>query len=202
MTRLDYFATSLSTHIDLYQFTEEIDVQVNTSSDKLQLTAFLNGKNVSIPNLPLWMNRKLDAKFDRPEQVAFSFGYSRKIYHVKVHKHNRYKILLSNVDMCSLVSSTVNTFDDKPISLENQTQSNCSVLLVADCTRTSRFAVFATPSNQGSNSESFALEIHIDDEVIWYTPQKSGKDFIRLQNSTEIEVTALITPLGEEIDLR
>lgn len=75
---MDYFATSLSTHIDLYKFTEEIDVQVNTSSDKLQLTANLNGKNFSIPNLPLWINRKFDAKFDRPEQVAFSFGHSRK----------------------------------------------------------------------------------------------------------------------------
>lgn len=78
MTRFDYFATSLSTHIDLYGFTDRIDAQINTLSDKLQLTASVNGKNVTLPNLPLWLNRNFDAKFDRPEQLAFSFGRARK----------------------------------------------------------------------------------------------------------------------------
>lgn len=79
LTRFDYFATSLSPHIDLYGFTDQIDAQINTLSDKLQLTASVNGKNVTVPNLPLWLNRNLDAKFDRPEQLAFSFGRARKL---------------------------------------------------------------------------------------------------------------------------
>lgn len=79
LTRLDYFMTSLTPQIDLYQFTDHIDIGVNTLSEKLQLTASVNGKNVSIPNLPLWINRNLDAKFDRPEQVALSFGYTRNL---------------------------------------------------------------------------------------------------------------------------
>lgn len=104
--------------------------------------------------------------------------------------------------MCSLISSTVNTFDDKPVPLEYKIQSNCSVILLADCTRSSRFAVFTKPFNQELNSESFEIEIHIDDNVIWYKPRNDGKDFIRLENSTEVEVTSVITPFGEDIDLR
>lgn len=104
--------------------------------------------------------------------------------------------------MCSLIASTVNTFDDKSIPLKNKIQSNCSVLLVADCTRTSRFAVFTKPNNQEFNSEPIEIEIHIDDNVIWYKPRNDGKDFIRLENSTEVEITSVITPFGEDIDLR
>lgn len=78
LIRLDYFMTSLSTHTDLYKFTDHIDVELNTLSEKLQLTASLNGKHITIPNVPLWINRNLDAKFDRPEQIALSFGYTRK----------------------------------------------------------------------------------------------------------------------------
>lgn len=78
LIRLDYLATSISSQIDLYKFTERIDVLLNTFSDKLQLAASLNGKNITIPNLPLWLNRNLDAKFDRPEQIALSFGSTRE----------------------------------------------------------------------------------------------------------------------------
>lgn len=78
LTRLDYFITSLSTHTELYKFTENIDAEINTKSERLQLTAHLNGKNVTVPNLPLWLNRHFDAKYDRPEQMAVNFGYARK----------------------------------------------------------------------------------------------------------------------------
>lgn len=88
MTRLDYFSTSLSSHIDLYGFTNKINTQINTSSDKLQLIASVNGKNVTVPNLPLWLNKNLDAKFDRPEQLTFSFGRARKFANEKSHKNS------------------------------------------------------------------------------------------------------------------
>lgn len=78
LTRLDYFMTSLSTHTDLYKFTESIDAEINTKSERLQLTAHLNGKNITVPNLPLWFNCHIDAKYDRPEQMAFNFGLARK----------------------------------------------------------------------------------------------------------------------------
>lgn len=78
LTRLDYFITSFSANLDLYKFTDEINAQINTFSDKLQLTAILNGKNATVPNLPLWLNRNFDAKFNRPEQLAFSLGTARK----------------------------------------------------------------------------------------------------------------------------
>lgn len=80
MTRFDYFATSLSANVDLYKFTEQIDARVNTLSEKLQLKASVNSKNVTIPNIALWINRNLDAKFDRPEQFALSFGSAREFY--------------------------------------------------------------------------------------------------------------------------
>lgn len=78
LIRLDYLATSIATEIDLYKFNERIDALFNTYSDKLQLAAILNGKNITIPNLPLWFNRNFDAKFDRPEQLALSFGNTRE----------------------------------------------------------------------------------------------------------------------------
>lgn len=71
--------TSLSTHTNLYRFTDKIDVEIDTSSEKLQLTASLNGENVTLPNLPLWFNKNIDAKFDRPEQLPLSFGHARNI---------------------------------------------------------------------------------------------------------------------------
>lgn len=104
--------------------------------------------------------------------------------------------------MCSVVSSTVNTFDLMTIALEDKITPNCSVLLVADCTIASRFAVFVKPLKRECYPDSFALEINIDDQVIKYTPRVDGKDYVQLKNSTEIEVTSLITPLGEDVDLR
>lgn len=104
--------------------------------------------------------------------------------------------------MCSIISSTVSTFDDKPVKLEMNIESNCSVLLVADCSIKSRFALFVKPIKGESNETSFELELHVDDQVIWYTPNSNGKDFIRLNDSTQIEVDTLITPLGNEFDFR
>lgn len=104
--------------------------------------------------------------------------------------------------MCSVISTVVSTFDDKTINLEDKIKSNCSVLLVADCSTASRFAVFVKPLKRECYSDSFALEIHIDDHVIKYTPRIDGKDYVQLKNSTEIEVTSLITPLGEDVELR
>lgn len=100
--------------------------------------------------------------------------------------------------MCSVVSATVSTFDDKPILLTDYTKPNCSVLLVADCSIDSRFALFVTPTA----TNAFALELHIDDNVISYEPQQNGKDSIRLQNSTVIEVTPSTRPFGDSIDLK
>lgn len=64
--------------MDLYHFNKKIDAEINTHSDRLRLEAMVNGRNVSVPNLPLWFNRHFDAKYDRPEQIAFSIGYARK----------------------------------------------------------------------------------------------------------------------------
>lgn len=104
--------------------------------------------------------------------------------------------------MCSLISSTVNTFDDKVIPMANIIQPNCSVLLVADCSAASRFAIFVTPIQDESETKSFTLELHIDDQIVWYTPRKDGNDFIRLENSNEVEVKLLVHPLGENIEFR
>lgn len=77
--RLDYFVTALSSsEPELYKFTERINVAVNTYSEKLQLTSLVNGKNVTLPNLPLWFNQNIDAKFNRPEQLSLSFQTNRK----------------------------------------------------------------------------------------------------------------------------
>lgn len=78
LIRLDYLFASITSQIDLYHFIKSIDAEINTHSDRLRLNALVNGRNVSVPNLPLWFNRYLDAKYDRPEQMASSIGYARK----------------------------------------------------------------------------------------------------------------------------
>lgn len=104
--------------------------------------------------------------------------------------------------MCSLVSSTVNTFDEKSIALESDMHPNCSVLFVADCSIQSRFAVFVNPVKGALNQSTFEIELHVDDHVIWYIPRSDDKDIIRLSDSTDIEVKTLTTPLGDAVDLR
>lgn len=104
--------------------------------------------------------------------------------------------------MCSLISSTVNTFDDKVINLDTTIQSNCSVLLVADCSAASRFAIFAAPLKIIDDIQSYMLELHIDDHIVKYSPTIKGRDIIRLEDSTEIEVNSLVNPLGDAIEFR
>lgn len=101
-----------------------------------------------------------------------------------------------------MISSTVNTFDGKVINLEKSIQSNCSVLLVADCSSASRFAIFAAPHKIDVDVESFVLEIHIDDHIVRYTPSNNGRDFVHLEDSNDIEVKSLINPLGDAIEFR
>lgn len=105
--------------------------------------------------------------------------------------------------MCSLMASTVNTFDDKQIALDKFIQPNCSVLLVADCS-TSRFGIFVNPIKREneSNTETMILEMFIDDRIVKYVPRKDNRDFIQLEDSSETEVTSLIYPLGEDIEFR
>lgn len=203
LIRLDYFLTSLTTHTDLYKFTDRIDVEMNTLSEKLQLTASLNGKNITIPNVPLWINRNLDAKFDRPEQIALSFGYTRK-NHTNFFLNKNLSFLNVILDMCSLMTSTINTFDDKKIALEKFIQPNCSVLLVADCSTTSRFGIFVKPvkSENESDKETMVLEIHIDDRKVKYSPRKDNRDFIQLEDLSQTEIISLMHPLGEDIEFR
>ena len=104
--------------------------------------------------------------------------------------------------MCSVISSTVDTFDDKVINLEKYMQANCSVLLVADCSTTSRFAIFATPHKIDDNVESFTLELHVNDHIVRYSPNYNGHDFIHLEDLTEMEVKSPINPLGDGIEFR
>lgn len=104
--------------------------------------------------------------------------------------------------MCSMISSTVDTFDDKVINLDESIKTNCSVLLVADCSTASRFAIFATPHKIDSVIKSFTLELHVDAHTVKYSPSNNEHDFIRLEDSTEIEVNSLINPLGGGIEFR
>lgn len=102
-----------------------------------------------------------------------------------------------------MISSTVNTFDDKVINLEKSIQPNCSILLVADCSSASRFAIFAAPHKIDDDVESFALEMHIDDHIVRYSPSNNDRDFIHLEDSTDdVEVKSLINPLGDGIEFR
>lgn len=105
-------------------------------------------------------------------------------------------------DMCSLIASTVNTFDNKAIVLEKIIKPNCSVLLVADCSISPRFAVFVTPVRNSSDTETLDLEFHIDDRIVRYSPSANGNDSIRMEDSSEIEITTLINPLGDEVEFR
>lgn len=44
----------------------------------MKLTGLLNGKNVSVPNVPLWLNNKIDAKFDTFTELSYKYGINRK----------------------------------------------------------------------------------------------------------------------------
>lgn len=101
-----------------------------------------------------------------------------------------------------MFASTVNTFDDKVINLEKSIQSNCSVLLVADCSTASRFGIFAAPLKTNDNVESFMLELHIDDHIVKYSPNIKRRDIIQLEDSSEIEVNSLVNPFGDGVEFR
>lgn len=101
--------------------------------------------------------------------------------------------------MCSIIAPILSTFDDLTISLEKYTKPNCTVLLVADCSIASYFAVFVTPSKQSGIQ---SLQVHIDGHVITYPSQRNGIDYVQLKNQTEIEVTSMVYPLGESVNLR
>lgn len=101
--------------------------------------------------------------------------------------------------MCSIIAPTLSSFDDLTISLENYSKPNCTVLLVADCSMASKFAFFITPSKH-SGIES--LQVHIDDDVVTYSTNENGIDFVQLKNQTEIKVTSMVRLLGEGGNLR
>lgn len=78
MNRLDYFAAAFSPEIKLFNFKEKINANVNTSSDKVLLTAYVNGENVTVPNLPLLLNKHIHAKFDSFSERKVKTGIQRK----------------------------------------------------------------------------------------------------------------------------
>lgn len=105
--------------------------------------------------------------------------------------------------MCSIIAGTVNTFDVNSINLTDYTKSNCSVLLAADCSVNSRFALFITPFQTANGKEAFNLTFHIDSDIISYTPRIDNKDFFRLNDEPEIEIVSETnSPLDDSAKFR
>lgn len=90
----------------------------------------------------------------------------------------------------------MSTLDDKSISLENYTKPNCSVLLVADCSFASKFALFVAPTME-NGIQTFSLQLHLGDDIVFYTPRKLENDLIQLKNGTEIVIETMIHPLED-----
>lgn len=78
LRRLDHLAAAVSPEITLYAFDSHINVSVNTDSDQLHLIGEINGHRVHVPNVPFWLNRKIDAKFGTIEQFKVNAGIVRK----------------------------------------------------------------------------------------------------------------------------
>lgn len=78
MRRLDHLAAAVSSKIEVFGFDSHINVSVNTNSDKLYLIGQVNGLSVQVPNIPLWLNQNVDAKFDTLAQYKVDVGFVRE----------------------------------------------------------------------------------------------------------------------------
>ena len=76
--RLDYITTALSPELKLYNFKNGINATVALSSKKLQFAGMLNGQKMIVPNLPLWLDKSIDAKFDTKAHYEIELGVARK----------------------------------------------------------------------------------------------------------------------------
>lgn len=78
LRRMDHLAAALTSHIKVFQFENHINISVNTQSDKLYLTGNVNGQSIQVPNVPMWLNQAIDAKFDTQAQYEVDIGFVRK----------------------------------------------------------------------------------------------------------------------------
>lgn len=86
--------------------------------------------------------------------------------------------------MCSVVKNLLNTFNDNVINLldRDHLKSNCSVLLLADCTNNPQFAVFLKQLTNGA----YALRVHYHDTFIEYIPNGNGIQQILLNGQDTV----------------
>lgn len=101
--------------------------------------------------------------------------------------------------MCSLISGTVNTFDDISVNLHEHSKGNLSVLLLADCSTRPRFALFVQPKQTVDEKEIFSIELHVDDEVVTYVPRTDQTDWISVNGQLEVEVITEILPIENKL---
>lgn len=102
-------------------------------------------------------------------------------------------------DMCSIISGTVNTFDDIAIDLYEYSKGNVSVLLLADCSTRPRFALFVNPKQTADGKQIFTIELHVDDDVVTYAPRTDFTDWISVNGQNEVQVITEILPIVNKL---
>lgn len=101
--------------------------------------------------------------------------------------------------MCSIISGTVNTFDDVSFDLVEHSMGNLSVLLLADCSTRPRFALFISPKHTVDGREIFTIELHVDDDVVTYAPRADFTDWISVNGQLEVQVITEILPIENKL---
>lgn len=104
--------------------------------------------------------------------------------------------------MCSIISGTVNTFDDISVNLTDYSNGNLSVLLLADCSTRPRFALFVNPKQTADGKDIFTIELHVDDDVVTYAPRADHTDWISVNGQLEVQVITEILPIENKLKYR
>lgn len=104
--------------------------------------------------------------------------------------------------MCSIIADTVFTFEDQSLAFNNYTKSNCSTLLAADCSASPKFALFVSSTRKEDSSLAFTLTLHIDEEIVSYTPLPGRANIVLLNGKREVQIDSEAWPLENGDKLR
>lgn len=208
LQRLDHLVAAFSPKIKLFNFENGINISVNTHSDKLQLVGNINGETVKFPNVPLWLNENIDAKFDTIAQYEVDAGFVRKFLKnwcpfSKLNYWLYIKKKLSNPDFfagtCNLIDNQLSTFSGTLVNVSLSENHECPTVLFADCTATSKFALFITRTR---STGTFTLKLHVGDMFVTYTPRADGKDILLINGKEEIEIVSEVRAAPDNDDFR
>lgn len=189
----------------MFHFEKEINISLDTHSDKPHIIGKVNGQNVRIPNILLWLNEEIDAKFDTIQQCRADVGFIRKfifnsMFNIHISSHNTIRIeyiFVIYTGTCNVINNQLNTFNDQQLELTLSANKDEPTILVADCSEFSRFALFISDAKG-----KFTLKLHVGNVSVVYTPQTDGKDILIVNGEEKIEILSEVRPAPDNEEFR